>query len=140
MKFSEAEKLAAAVGAVLVLFGPPGSGKSTRARRKGRNGFDMETIPQALWREAMVKQAPFDVHPLGNVIVVGAADTKIAWWQDASKRLNMKIITVLLLPDREVLRQRRLARDFEDPSKAGQPEYYLEFSRDREQYDMVVDD
>lgn len=138
MTFDRVLADARAAGALVVLFGPPGSGKSTRVARLGATAFDMELIESPLFRTALVRTKDLDSHPGRYFTVIGAADTEMEDWRRAATILHKQVVCVLLLPDREDLRRRRARRDFEDPSKAGQPEYYAEFSRSQELYDHVI--
>lgn len=124
---------------VRVFFGPPASGKSTWVARAGRAGFDLEVIPSSVMRTALVRCSDHDLHPACHFRVIGAADTQVADWRRASDWLPSAAVCILLLPDQDTLRQRRIRRDAEMPWKAGQADFYSSFSRDREVFDYVVE-
>jgi hypothetical protein len=105
----------------VVLFGPPGVGKSTRVRQAGLRGIDLENNWPSL---------P-DILHLRTYAVIGAAGHPVsAFPPDQFTR-------ILLLPSRAVYDERRRIRDAAQPNKAKQPDVYDEFARSKDEYDLV---
>lgn len=110
----------------IVLFGPPGSGKSSTIDWLSRNGwsaFDMEAIP-AEFRQRAASAVN------GSVRFIGAANLQPSDFPNS--------IHLLLLPGRAEYRLRRAARDAKRPHKADQPDVYQSFAEHADDYDAVV--
>jgi hypothetical protein len=117
---------------LFVLYGPPGSGKSTTCgavQVAGVRTLDLESIAFEHRRKVIST-----IHE--RVQVLGAADLKV---EEVSSLIKGRVLEhILILPEREEYRARVANRDSLVPEKAGQKDYYSAFEDGKDQFDVVT--
>lgn len=118
----------------IVLFGPPGCGKSTLVQEAADLGFktrDLESTTTEIndGRETrFVTHIPSDARSLD---IIGAAAAQPGQFSPRD------FVRVLILPPRSVYDARRQARDAARPGKAGQSDVWQAFANGASAFDFV---
>lgn len=126
---------------LVLLYGPPGSGKSTLVRlaqQRGLIAVDLEDVFPGSAGKEIRRKAGMELatkYPSKQMVIVGTADV----WFDAFPPDSLKI---LLLPPREIYNKRLRQRDKDKPFKAGQGgiEVYEKFKQGVDMFDVVLGD